>query len=195
MVTSVYKEFKMKILSFYVIFFMSLSIVSFFHIQAREHIQSVSSHILQIPSDRSHFVTTPLHELIMKYYVNKHEKLNNLQEILNSGIDVNARNEDRRTPLWLGTFYGVEPEFIDLLIKYGADVTIPDIFNVIPLRNAVDRNDKIVAQLILDAAADMKRDTVERMLTFKDDAEYSPRDMSDTPEMDEILENAELNLQ
>jgi ankyrin repeat protein len=180
----------MKILSLHVVLLLSLTIISPYSVCARE-----KSQLTVFPSVQQNFVTTPLHTMIIMQYANKENKFKKIQKLLDAGVDVNARNEDRRTPLWLATFYGVEPEIIDLLIKHGADVTLPDIFNVIPLRNAVDRDDKMVAQLILDAAADMKPHTVGKMLVFKDDAEQSPLDMSDTPEMDEVLENAELDLQ
>lgn len=182
----------MKRCSLYVIYLVSLSIVSFCDIYGRE-ITKTDQIVRAISYDN--YKTTPLHTMIITQYSNSQDKFKKIQKILDAGADINARNEDRRTPLWLATFYGVEPEIIDLLITYGADVTLPDIFNVTPLHNAVMKDNKIVAQLLLDAGTDMKPHTIEKMIAFKDDAEQSPLTMPHTAEMDEVLENAEFNLQ
>jgi ankyrin repeat protein len=181
----------MKKLSLYAVIFVSLSIFSSYYVCAREVIQF--DKIANLADDN--FKTTPLHTIIVTQYSNSQDKFKKIQKILDAGADINARNEDRRTPLWLTTFYGVEPEIIDLLIQYGADVTLPDIFNVTPLHNAIIKDNKVVAQLLLDAGADMKPHTIKKMITFKDDAEQSPLTMPHTAEMDEVLENAEFNLQ
>ena len=122
-----------------------------------------------IENENNSFITTPLHEMVVKQFHNKEQKLKEIKKLLDGGADVNARNEDRRTPLWLATFYGVDTQVIDLLIRYGANVTLPDIFNVTPLHNTVTRNNMVATQLLLDAGAGMKSNTVEKMILFKDD--------------------------
>lgn len=133
------------------------------------------------------FVTTPLHELVIKQYSSLQAKLEAIQTLLDQGVQINARNEDRRTPLWLATFYGVQPQIIALLIRYGANVMIPDIFNVTPLHNAVQRDDKIVAKILLDAGAEINPHIVEKMVLFKDDGTDTPLDNVKTPEMNKVL--------
>lgn len=130
---------------------------------------------------------TPLHALIVQQFSHNDEKIEKIRQLLDSGADVNALDEIKRTPLLLATFYGVEPAIIDLLIQYGADVTVQDIFNETPLHNAAARDDKITAQLLLDAGGAMKQGTIKKMISFQDDAQDSPLDIAKTPEMDEIL--------
>ena len=147
--------------------------------------------LVESPAPINKFVTTPLHALVVTHFDDKNEKLHKIQELIDSGADVNAQDEDRRTPLWLVTFKGGDIEIINLLIKNGADITIPDVFNVTPLHNVVTRNDTVAASLLLDTAAMMKSHTVEKMIAFKNDAEQSPLTIVKTPEMDETLLIAE----
>lgn len=137
------------------------------------------------------FVTTPLHEAVVKQYFNKNKKLKSIRELLDAGVHVNARNEDLRTPLWLVTFYGGDIALIHLLVEYGADVTMPDLFNVTPLHNAIKRNNIDVAQYLLDAGATMNVRTAQSMINFKDDGEQSPFDILQIDAIDEnILQEA-----
>src|SRR3990167_6404950 len=86
------------------------------------------------------FITTPFHQLVVQQFDNKQEKLAKIKALLDQGADVNAQNEDLRTPLWLMTFHGGDLDVIKLLIQYKADITIPDVFNETPLHNLVTRN-------------------------------------------------------
>ena len=157
-------------------------------LDARENLQNMHSN----RTFHTNYYTTPLHTLIAQQMYNKEEKMNKIEHLLAQGADVNARNENRRTPLWLATFYNIEPEFIQLLIDYGADVTIQDMFNVTPLHNAVRKDNKVVVQLLLDAGAEMRSRTVEKMILFQDEAEQTPLDIAKTQEMDELLLTHEL---
>ena len=137
------------------------------------------------------FTTTSLHEAVVKQYFNKNKKLKLIRELLDTGANVNARNEDLRTPLWLVTFYGGDISIIHLLVEYGADVTMPDLFNVTPLHNLIKRNDMLGAQYLLDAGAIMNPRTAQSMINFKDDGERSPFDILHIDAIDQnILQEA-----
>jgi len=133
------------------------------------------------------FVTTPLHELVLKYFDNKQEKLAQIKVLLDAGADVNAQNEDLRTPLWLVTFYGGDIDLIKLLIQYKADITIPDVFNETPLHNLVDRNNIQAVSMLLNIAAAMQSNTLKKIMNFKNDAQETPVEIVKTPEMDQAL--------
>ena len=90
------------------------------------------------------------------------------------------------------SFYGGDVEIINLLIQYGADVTISDMFNVTPLHNVVRRNDIISAYLLFDAAVAMKSNSVEKMINFRNDEMHTPLDLVRTPEMTQVFLIAEL---
>lgn len=151
----------------------------------------LSRQIIQEVPVNNQFITTPLHQAVVKQYFNKNKKLKLIRELLDNGAHVNARNEDLRTPLWLVTFYGGDIAIIHLLVEYGADVTIPDLFNVTPLHNLIKRNDMIGAQYLLDAGATMNPRTAQSMINFKDDGERSPFDILHIDAIDEnILQEA-----
>ena len=133
------------------------------------------------------FVTTPLHTLIVTHFDDKNEKLQKINALLDSGADVNAQDEDHRTPLWLVTFKGGDLDIFNSLIAHGADITIPDMFNVTPLHNVSARDDKVAASILVDTAIMLKPHSIEKMVAFKDDAEQTPLTIAKTPEMDEIL--------
>ena len=77
------------------------------------------------------------------------------------------------------------------MVEYGADVTMPDLFNVTPLHNAIKRNNIDVAQYLLDAGATMNVRTAQSMINFKDDGEQSPFDILQIDAIDEnILQEA-----
>jgi|GEM_PF-2257114 len=135
------------------------------------------------------FITTPLHKAVVRQYFNQHKKLKLIEDLLNEEYDVNARNEDLRTPLWLTSFYGGNIEIVHLLVGYGADVTIPDIFNVTPLHNAIKRNDMQLAEYLLDAGAIMHPRAAEKMINFKDDGKQSPFDLIQIDAIDKDLLN------
>ena len=143
--------------------------------------------IIELQAPVNKFVTTPLHTLVVTHFDDKNEKLQKIKDLLDSGADVNAQDEDRRTPLWLVTFKGGDLEIVNLLIGHGADITIPDIFNVTPLHNVSARDDKVAASILVDTAIMLKPNMIEKMIAFKDDAEQTPLAIAKTPEMDEIL--------
>ncbi len=79
--------------------------------------------------------------------------------LVNNGADVNARSADGRTPLLIATGYYGADETIKLLLEHGADPSIkaPSYRGpVTPLRQAADRGDHAVLNMLLERGADVK---------------------------------------
>ncbi len=100
----------------------------------------------------------PVHAIILNQNYTTQEKLTKIRTALDAKqTDVNARDIGGKTALNLATFYNANPAIVQLLIvDYKADVNIPDLFNVSPLHNAIEKDEIEIAQMLLDAGADKK---------------------------------------
>lgn len=95
-----------------------------------------------------------LHEIILNQNSVENKK-NLLQQALDEGQDINARNSTGVTPLNLAIAYNQDPEIIKFLLQQKANVNIPDDFNVSPLHNAVRKSSVLVIDMLLKVGADM----------------------------------------
>ena len=80
-----------------------------------------------------------------------------LQEYLNSGANVNARDKDEYTPLHLYVcgLSENEPRAIRLLLEHGADVNAANHIGTIPLHEVAEcGKDLEILKIMLDAGAD-----------------------------------------
>jgi len=77
-----------------------------------------------------------------------------IQAELDKGVDVNAKDDDGRTPLHYAAKYATK-EVVELLIPNGADVNAKDRFGFTPLREAAWYGHKEIAELLLDKGADV----------------------------------------
>jgi len=122
----------------------------------------------------------PLHTIIKDPSVTISQKHKILQKLLHdTSIDVNAQDADGRTAVNLLTFYQGDPSLINILVKEGkANVNIPDIFNQMPLHNAVAKNEINAIYILLDGGAETR---------FKNDEGLTPLDLARTDEAKEAL--------
>lgn len=97
----------------------------------------------------------PLHALILNQTLQIQDKLSLIQEILDTqSVNINAQDANGRTALNIATFYKADPEIVQLLLSYKADVNKPDLFNQSPLHNAIKKEEITTAKLLLHAGAD-----------------------------------------
>ena len=80
--------------------------------------------------------------------------------ILAAGADINVRNRQGRTPLFLAAREG-RKEFARYLIAHGADVNAPDERKFTPLYWAAARGDRALVELLLAHGADVHARTVD----------------------------------
>lgn len=97
-----------------------------------------------------------------------------IQELLQSGIDINAKDKDGWTPL----MYAASKKATDIakiLIEAGADLNATDNCGWTALMDAVDRNSIDIVRLLIDAGADLdtknNSETTAIMLTRGKDAD------------------------
>lgn len=76
------------------------------------------------------------------------------EEKLKNGADINARDNDGDTPLFMAAYGNKNPKVIKTLLEYGADVNIRDDSGKTPLNYAVKYNaeDKIFEILLASGA-------------------------------------------
>lgn len=74
-----------------------------------------------------------------------------LRQLLNSGLDVNVRDEKQNTALHLATKHG-HPNIMELLIKHGADVNAQNDWLSTPL-HLTEKNMESI-RILLEAGAD-----------------------------------------
>lgn len=77
-----------------------------------------------------------------------------VQMLLRRGADVNAREDDNRTPLF-STVHGEDPEVVHLLIQNGADVNARDNDGKTALHSAVFFRNRTIAEALLRNEADV----------------------------------------
>ena len=82
------------------------------------------------------------------------EDLEAVKRLIKKGADVNAKNENGKTPLNIAVVLGYV-EIAQLLIKKGADVNAKDIYGRTPLHNAVMDKRIDLMKLLLDSGADI----------------------------------------
>jgi ankyrin repeat protein len=78
-----------------------------------------------------------------------------IEEIIDAGADINAKDALDRTPLHLAAFHG-RAKIIDLLIAHGADVNARDLIAMPPLHAAIIAGKQGAAvRMLLDRHADL----------------------------------------
>ena len=89
-----------------------------------------------------------------------------VRKILESGVDVNAFDEYKRTPLYIASFFH-KVQIVKVLLEFGANVDSKDIYNITPL-NIGSHGDNSIK--ILAKTRDIKRiNTVKELLNNKAD--------------------------
>lgn len=160
-------KLKLKNMS-YSFLMMLLAVGTFGKNYARMNIQD-----MQPVQDKIIAMQSPLHEIILNSRLSTQEKIQNIQDLLRSGlVDINAVDANGRTALNLATFYKAEPIIIQVLLAGKADVNKPDRFNETPLHNAIRYEEIIVAQMLLQAGANSE---------LKNDREETPIDLARSP--------------
>ncbi|KAF7874351.1 hypothetical protein EAF04_003023 [Stromatinia cepivora] len=74
--------------------------------------------------------------------------------LLESGADVNHKNQNGQTPLWIAVLYGRE-EIVKLLLENGADINCTNNVNDTPLLKAASRVYLEIVKLLLKNGADV----------------------------------------
>ncbi|MBV8661032.1 MAG: ankyrin repeat domain-containing protein [Candidatus Dependentiae bacterium] len=99
----------------------------------------------------------PLHDIIFfnqSYTIE--ESLDLMKDILDKGLqDINAQDANGKTALNLVAFLNCNPKLAQFLIDFKAKVNEPDLFNETPLHNAIKKEEVEIAQILLDAGADL----------------------------------------
>lgn len=78
-----------------------------------------------------------------------------LKTLIEDGSDVNAPNEDGKTPLHFAA-YGTSSEAMKLLIEHGSIIDSRDKQGCTPLIYACDNGDEEMIKLLLDNGADIE---------------------------------------
>ena len=82
--------------------------------------------------------------------------LDKMQLLLDAGVDVNARSDDRRSALVVTSgIVGAAPA-LRLLLDYGADPSIPKATDPSPLREAARADDAEIFRVLLEYGASPK---------------------------------------
>lgn len=121
----------------------------------------------------------PLHAIIQDSKYTTSEQIKMIQSLLDTkNVDINAQNRDGKTALNLAIFLKKDLPLIEFLLKNGADVNIPDLFNVTPLMNAIKLYQYKVATLLLANGANV---------SYKNDNGYTAFDLASTPQIQALL--------
>lgn len=94
-------------------------------------------------------------ELLHKAIAEKTD-ISRLQEILDSKVDINSKDEKGRTALSLALEHGSEAETIKFLIDNKADVNIADNLNKTPLMYAAESANRDIIKLLISSNANIK---------------------------------------
>ena len=79
-----------------------------------------------------------------------------IEKIINSGVDINARDELGRTPLMYAIKHGYY-DIVDLLVRNGADVNATTNFNWTPLSFAINYKQSNIAIYLISHGADINK--------------------------------------
>ena len=77
--------------------------------------------------------------------------------LINRGAYVDARNDNKQTPLYLAVKHNKNPAVIEMLISRGADVNARDNHGWPPSRRYENREDEEVIEMLRRAANDKTR--------------------------------------
>ena len=93
---------------------------------------------------------------------------------LDTGVDLEAKDDDGRTPLHLAAFYNENPAVIEALLAAGADVKAQDKYKRTPLHRAAQFNENpAVIEALLNAGADPKTENNLGQTPLHDAARYT----------------------
>jgi len=92
-------------------------------------------------------------------YIGDMEKVRSL---LQSGIDVDARDDSKRTPLWIAA-KNSQKEMVRFLISKGADVNAKDTYNVAPMLAASEEGNSEIFKLLVRNGAEVTIDVAVHM--------------------------------
>jgi hypothetical protein len=76
-----------------------------------------------------------------------------VESLLAQGVDVNARDEQSRTPLFIAIING-HGDVAEVLLAHGADVNVNDKYGDMPLINAVVHHNRDMTEILLAHGAD-----------------------------------------
>lgn len=86
---------------------------------------------------------------IAKSIINHQLDENELDRWLATGTSINTQNEKGATPLQIASYYG-SPELVNLLIRKGANVTLPNHLGYTPLIGATVGNNTDIAEILIN---------------------------------------------
>lgn len=86
-------------------------------------------------------------------FVLLHGDIETIQDLLDSGLDVNSRGEGGMTPLH-SAVTRADKALVALLLEHGADVNIRDDSSQTPLYLAASKLDTTIAKILLENGAD-----------------------------------------
>jgi len=125
----------------------------------------------------------PLHAIIKNQDFSLQQKLDMISDLVQKQqVDVNAVDADGKTPLNLVTQLKGDPAIAEILLRLGAKVNQPDLFNNTPLLNALSCDQIAIAALLLKYGADT---------SFKNDMGQNAYDLARSKATQAVLENQE----
>ena len=110
-----------------------------------------------------------------------------VENMVNAGADVNARDENGKTPLFYAALYNPHPEVIALMVRHGADVNARNEAGDTPLHWAAEYNPKPdVTEALVAAGADVNARGYDRKTPLHG-ALYGTRFYNPGPEVIKLL--------
>lgn len=125
----------------------------------------------------------PLHAIVKNQDYSLQQKLEMIADLVQNGkIDINAGDADGKTALNLLTELKGDPLIAALLLRLGAKVDEPDLFNNTPLLKTLSSDQIATAALLLHHGADT---------SFQNDMGQNAYDVARSQATQQVLENQE----